>query len=184
MDSPEQASDALTALKGAAQEAPREPRASLEDAVPNGGPPKVCKDAREAPLETTIELSFSASLVNVGPRRPKGLGKLVLNSSVIPMKWEQPSSGALIPGPDTSQLIIDCWNLFNQRDTYVAHMCKLYPTSYRILIVALSEEYSVSFPGYFNETTEPVCYDLLSLLSFAFEREFLCHHFVLTPPVL
>ena len=184
MDSPEQALDSLTDLEGVAQEAPREPRASLEDEVPDGGSPEVCKDAGEAPLQTTIELSFSARLVNAGPRRPKGLGKLVLNSPVILMKWEQPSLGALVLGSDTSQSIIDCWNPFNQRDTYIGHMRKLYPISYRILIVALSEEYSVPFPGYFNETIELVCYDLLSLLSFAFEREFLCHHFVLTPPFL
>ena len=36
VDSPERASDALSALEGAAQEAPKEPCVSLEDGVPDG----------------------------------------------------------------------------------------------------------------------------------------------------
>ena len=76
----------------------------------------------EAPLEIIAELSFSARLANATPLKLKGPGRLVLNSPVIPMKWEQPSLGALVPSPDTAQSIIDCWSPFNQRDTYVAHM--------------------------------------------------------------
>ena len=80
----------------------------------------------------------------------------------------------------------------------------LYPISCCILVVVLLEEYSVPFPSYldkksylrmakdgmhmrnhdFNETAELVCYDLFSLIFFLFEREFLCCHFVLVPPLL
>ena len=83
-------------------------------------------------------------------------------------------------------------------------MRDIYPINHRILVVALSEEYSILFSGYldkksylrvaedgmhmrnhdFNETTKLVCSDLFSLLSFMFEREFLCHYFVLMPPLL
>ena len=58
MDSPEQASDALLALEGVAQEAPKEPCALLEDGVPNEGPPDVDRAMGEAPLEIAVELSF------------------------------------------------------------------------------------------------------------------------------
>ena len=56
----------------------------------------------EAPLEIDAELSFSARLANASPCRLKGPDRLVLNSLVIPMKWEQPLSSAHVPGPDTT----------------------------------------------------------------------------------
>ena len=65
----------------------------LEDGVSDGGPPDVDRGMGEAPLEIVVELSFSASLANASPRRPRGPNKLVLNSLVILMKWEQPSMG-------------------------------------------------------------------------------------------
>ena len=95
---------------------------------------------------------------------------------------EQPSSDVPIPGPDTTQSIIDRWSPFNQRDTSVAHMHHLYPISHRLPVVALLEEYSVPFPSYldkksylcvakdgmhmhnhdFYETAKLVCSDLFS----------------------
>ena len=86
-------------MGGAIQEAPREPCVSLEDGVPGGGPPDVDKAVGEAPLEIAIELSFSARLANVDPHRLKGPNRLVLNSPVIPMKWEQLLSGVLVSDP-------------------------------------------------------------------------------------
>ena len=71
-------------------------------------------------------MSFSAKLANYRSYRLKGPSKLVLNSPVIPMKWEQPSTGALVLVPDTAQSIID-----------------LYATIHRIPVVALSKEYFV-----------------------------------------
>ena len=97
-------------METAAQEAPRATCASLEDGVLDrgGGAPDVDRVVGEAPLDVIVELSFSARLENVGPRRLKGPSRLVLNSLVISMKWEQPSTGELVPGPDTTQSIIDC----------------------------------------------------------------------------
>ena len=103
----EWASDALLALEGAAQEAHREPYVSLNDGVPDEEPLDVDRAVGEAPLEIIAELPFSARLVNATPRRLKGPGRLVLNSPIIQMKWEQPSSAALVPGPDTTWSIID-----------------------------------------------------------------------------
>ena len=129
----------------------------------------------------------------------------MLNSLVIPMKWEQPSLVALVPGPDIAQSIIDRWIPFNQRDTSVANMHDLYPISHRIPVVALVEEYSIPFSSYlnknsylhvaedgmhmcnhdFNEMAKLVCSNLFSHpLSFLFGREFLWHHFVLMPHFL
>ena len=147
-----------------------------------GWPPDVDKFVGEAPLDMAVELSFSARLANVDPSRLKGPGRLVLNSPVISMKWEKPSTGAPVLGPDTAQSIIDSWSPFNQRDASITNMRDLYPTSHRIPMVALSEEYSVPFPNYldnnfyqhvvkdgmhmrnhdFNEKIELVCSDLSS----------------------
>ena len=53
-DSPERAFDALSALKGAAQDAFREACASLENGAPVGGPLKVGQLVSEAPFVETI----------------------------------------------------------------------------------------------------------------------------------
>ena len=70
-------------------------------------------DSPEQASSALLVLWFSARLTNAGPRRLKGPGRLVLNSPVILMKWEQLLSGALVPGLDTTQLIIDRWSPFN-----------------------------------------------------------------------
>ena len=72
-----------------------------------GGPLDAAGVVGEDPLEIAVELSFLARLKNVGPRRLKGPSRLVLNSPVISMKWEQPSLGTPVPGLDATQLIID-----------------------------------------------------------------------------
>ena len=100
MDSLERALDSLQALKGATQEALMEACASLEDGVSDGGLPDANRAVGEAPLEIAVELLFSIRLTNAGPNRLKGPDKLVLTSPVIPTKWEQPSSGAHVSGPD------------------------------------------------------------------------------------
>ena len=82
---------------------------------------------------------------------PRGLDRLVLNSLVNLMKWDQPLVYTFVPSPDVAQSIIDRWNPFNQRDTYVANMRDLYPTNLRIPVVSLSEEYSISFPDYLDK---------------------------------
>ena len=50
---------------------------------------------------------FTARLANVAPRKLKGPGNLVLNYPIILMMWEQPSSAALVSGPDITQSIIN-----------------------------------------------------------------------------
>ena len=87
MDSPEWASDALLALEGTVQEAPKEACASLKDGVPAKGPPDVARAVGEAPLKIVVELLLSARLTNAHPRRLRGPGRLVLNSPIISMKW-------------------------------------------------------------------------------------------------
>ena len=94
------------ALEGAAQEAPREPCTSLEDGVPNGGF-DADRAVGEAPLDIAAKFLFLARLANAACRRLKGPDMLVLNSPIIPMKWEQSSLTALVPSPDISQSIID-----------------------------------------------------------------------------
>ena len=150
VDSLEQASNALQALEGAAQEAPREACASLEDEIPNGGSPNANRAMGEAPLEIAVELSFWVRFVNVVPHRLRGPGRLVLNSPVILMKWEHPSMGAPILSPDTAQSIIDLRSPFNQRDTSVTNLCDLYPTSHCIPVVVLLKEYFIPFPNYLD----------------------------------
>ena len=59
MDSPERASDALLALEGAAQEAPREACTSMEDMVLDGGPTDADRVMREAPLEISSKFVIS-----------------------------------------------------------------------------------------------------------------------------
>ena len=85
--------DTLPALKGAAQEAPKEARASLEDEVLDGGPSNADRVVVEALLEIVAEISFSSRIANVGPSRLKGVTRMVLNSPVIPMKWEAAFDG-------------------------------------------------------------------------------------------
>ena len=75
---------------------------SLNDGVPDEEPLNIDKAVGKAPLEIIAELPFPARLVNDTPRRLKGPSRLVLNSPIIQMKWEQPSSAALVPGPDTT----------------------------------------------------------------------------------
>ena len=82
------ASGTLLALKGATYEVPKELCASTGDGVPDGGPPDAVRAVGEAPLEITVEPSFSSRLANSAPRRIKGPSSLVLNSLVFPMKWE------------------------------------------------------------------------------------------------
>ena len=64
--------DALSALEGVAQEAPRVACASLEDGVLAEEPPNVDKVVGEAPLEIVAELAFLARLANASPYRPRG----------------------------------------------------------------------------------------------------------------
>ena len=147
-------------------------------------------------MEIVAELLFLTRLENVGPRRLKGPDRLVLNSPVIPMMWEQPSSG-----PYTAQSIIDRWSPFNQRDTSIAHMRNLYPINHRIPIMVLSEEYFVPFLCYldkmsyqcmaedgmhmrnhdFNEKAELV---YSNLIFFFLNANSCCHFFVLMPHLL
>ena len=107
MDSPECASDVLPDLEGVAQDFPRKACALLEDGVLAGVPPNADRVTGEAPLEMVAELLFSVKLVNAGPRRLRGPNRVVLNSPVIPMKWDQPLTGTLVPGPDVVKSIIN-----------------------------------------------------------------------------
>ena len=83
-------------MDGAAQEAPREACASLEDRVPTEGPPNANRVVVEAPLEIDAKLLFSTRLANADPRKLRGLDRLLFSTPIIPMKWEQPSTGAPI----------------------------------------------------------------------------------------
>ena len=151
MDSLERAFDALLALEGATQDTSWEACALLEDWVPTGGPRNADRVVREAPSEAIVTLLFPARLENACPRRRRGLDRLVLNSLVNMMKWDQPLTDTSVPGHDAAQLIIGCWNPFNKRDTYVANIRDLYPTNLHISVVALFEEYSLSSLGYLDK---------------------------------
>ena len=71
VDSLERASDALSALEGASQDASKEAYALLEDVVPTGGSPNADGVVGEAPSEIAVGLSFLARLANAGPCRPR-----------------------------------------------------------------------------------------------------------------
>ena len=75
----------------------------------------------------------------------------MLNSPVKLMKWDHLLANTYVPGPDAAQSIIDYWNPFNQRDTYVTNMHELYTTNLRIPVVALFEEYYIPFPDYMDK---------------------------------
>ena len=126
----------------------------MENGISAGGPPSTDKVVSEAPFAKTVvgpPLSARWSdLVITGLYRPRGPDKLVLNSCVKPMKWDHLSVDTYVPGPDVAQSIIDRWNPFNQRDTSATDMHELYPTNLRILVVAVSEEYSITFPDYMD----------------------------------
>ena len=66
------------------------------------GPCNVDRVVREASSKAVVELLFSARLANAGPRRPMGPSRLVLNSLVNLMKWDQPSANTFDPGPDAT----------------------------------------------------------------------------------
>ena len=167
LDSPEQASDALPTLEGTTQHVPRESYTSLENGILARGPLSTDNVVGEAPFaETVVGLLLSARQFNLaigGPHRLRGPDRLVLNSSIKLMKWDHPLVDAFVPGLDVAQSIIDRWNPFNQRDTFVVDMRELYLTNLRIPVAALFEEYFVPFPGYldkksYQRVTEDVMY--------------------------
>ena len=111
LDSPEQASDALSTLEGVAQDASKEACVSSEDGTLAEGPPNTDKVVGKAPsIETTIGPTLPArwsNLIIACPRRIRGRDKLVLNSPIKPMKWDHLSTDTSISGPDSAQSTID-----------------------------------------------------------------------------
>ena len=109
----------------------------------------------EAPsVETVVDPPLPTKRSNLtitSPRRPRGPYRLVLNSHVKSMKWDHLLANTSVPCPNAAQSIIDCWNPFNQRDTSITNMHELYPTNLQKPVVALSEEYSIPFPGYMDK---------------------------------
>ena len=63
----------------------------LENGVLAEGPRNADRVVREAPSEVAVGPLFPARLTNAGLHRPRGPNRLVLNSLVNPMKWDQPS---------------------------------------------------------------------------------------------
>ena len=56
-------------------------------------------------IETSVGLLLPArqsNLTIVGPRRPRGLDRLVPNSPVKPMKWDHLSADTSVPGLDAA----------------------------------------------------------------------------------
>ena len=109
----------------------------------------------EAPsVETVVDPPLPTKRSNLtitGPHRPRGPYKQMLNSHVKSMKWDHLLANTSVPCPNATQSIIDCWNPFNQRDISITNMHELYPTNLRKPVVALSEEYSIPFPGYMDK---------------------------------
>ena len=107
MDSPERASDTLSALEGAFQDASREACASLEDRILTKGPPDAARVEGEARSEIDDGLSFSAKLANAGRSRPRLHDRLMLGSYVLQQEWDCPSVDVVAPGPKAAREIID-----------------------------------------------------------------------------
>ena len=83
----------------------------MEDGISAGGTLRGDNDVGEAPYveKIVVSLLFSRqfNLAIGGPRRPRGLDKLVLNSWVKLMKWDHPPMEATAPGSDAAQSIIN-----------------------------------------------------------------------------
>ena len=82
-------------------------------------------------------------------------------------------------GPEGAREIINCWSLFNKRESSITHMRDLYPNLLLVSTTARVEQYSISFPSYldgetfqhvaedgmlirnhnFHQSTELVCFD-------------------------
>ena len=75
----------------------------------------------------------------------------MLGSYVKPMEWIYPSVDPPDLGPDEAQSIIDCWNSFNKRDSFVADIRELYPNLLRIPMASRAEEYFIPFPSYMDK---------------------------------
>ena len=154
-DSLEQASNALSALEGATQDASKEAYASLEDGALAGGPPNAYQVVSEAPSTETIVGSplqaRRSSLTTFDACKARLLDRLVLGLYVKPMEWARPSMDTSAPSPDAAQSIIDLWNPFKKRDSSVTHMHKLYPNNLLIPMVAHVEKYSIPFSSYMDK---------------------------------
>ena len=114
VDSSERASDALSALEDASQDAFGEACASLEEGVPTEGPPDADGVVGEAPSEIAARLSFSVRLANAGPRRKRMPNRLVLGSYVLPQEWDSPLADAVALGPEVAREVVDLWSLFTK----------------------------------------------------------------------
>ena len=101
----------------------------MEDGISARGPPRANNVVGKAPsIETVVVSLLSTRQFNLAigsPRRPRGPNRLVLNSSVKPIKWDHPPMDSTALGLDVAQSIINFWNSFNQRDAYVSNMCAL-----------------------------------------------------------
>ena len=67
------------------------------------------------------------------------------------MEWSRSSANPLTLGSDEARSIIVGWNLFNKKDSSVAHMRELYPNLLRIPMAARAEEYFIPFPSYMDK---------------------------------
>ena len=147
MDSPKQASDALSALEGAAQDSSKVACASLEDGAPTGGPPNVDQAVSEAP---TIETTIGPLLQIIWPRA-RLPNKLMLGSYVKPMEWSRSSVDTPAPGSNETRPIVDLLNPLKKKDSSAAHMRDLYPNLLRLPVAARAEEYSIPFLIYMDK---------------------------------
>ena len=91
MGSPERASNSLSTLEGAAQDASKEACASLEDGALVGGPPNADQVVREAPyVETIVSPLLQArrsNLIIPDAHKVRLPNRMVLGSYVKPMEW-------------------------------------------------------------------------------------------------
>ena len=105
-NSPKRASDALLALEGATKDASKDACASLEDGTLARRPQSIDKVVGEGPFaETTVGqplLARQSNLAILGPRKPRVLDRLVLNSPFKPMKWDYLSVDTSVPGLDAA----------------------------------------------------------------------------------
>ena len=153
VDSPERAPDSMLALEGAAQGALQEACATLEDRALAGGSPNTDQVVVEAPSEAATDPLFLARLAMVDPRKARMPDRIVLRSFVQMMEWDRPSVDTPALGPKAAQSIIDRWAPFNKRDSFVVHMCNLYPTLLQVSVVARAEEYSILFHGFMDRNS-------------------------------
>ena len=153
VESPNRAFGAELALEDAPLGASKEACVLSEGGILTGGSPGAKGAMVEASLEVVPTPLFLSRLVSVGPHRLRMPDQLLLSSYVPPQEWVHPLADIVAFSLEGTREIINCWSLFNKRESSVKNMRDVYPTILWVPTAARFEQYSISFPGYLDRET-------------------------------